>query len=73
MEGSGMKEGKEIERKLVSTGELAEALSISIRTIARLKRAGVITPIRITTACIRYDVNEVLQQLREQEEVQNER
>lgn len=68
-----MKEGKEIERKLVSTGELAEALSISTRTIARLKRAGIITPIQITAACIRYDVAEVLQQLREQEGVQNDR
>lgn len=55
-----------VSRKLVSIGELADVLSISTRTIGRLRRAGIIVPIQITAACPRYDLEKILENLRTQ-------
>ncbi len=63
-----MKEDPGIIRKLVTASELAEALGVSVRTIGRLKRAGVIVPVLITASCPRYDIEDVLKRLRKQEE-----
>lgn len=64
-----MNENPGIIRKLVSAAELAEALGVSVRTIGRLKRAGVIVPVLITASCPRFDVEEVLNRLRKREEI----
>ncbi len=63
-----MKEEPGIQRKLVSTTELAEALGVSVRTVRRLKQTGVIVPLQVTASCPRYDIEDVLKRLRKQEE-----
>jgi len=63
-----MKEEPGIQRKLVSTTELAEALGVSVRTVRRLKQTGVIVPLQVTASCPRYDIEDVLKALRKQEE-----
>lgn len=55
-----------VTRKLFTIAEIADALSISVRTIGRLRRAGVITPIQITASCPRYDLEKILESLRTQ-------
>lgn len=61
-----MKEESKIEVRLVSASEMARILGISVRTLRRLRQRGVITPVAITSACIRYDFDEVLGQVRKQ-------
>ena len=60
-----MKEDSDATRRLVTATELAQSLSISTRTIARLVRLGVITPVQITPYCLRYDVEGVIQALKD--------
>lgn len=68
-----MKKDREIPRRLVGAAELAEALGVSVRTISRLKRAGVIVPVQVTAACPRYEIEDVLKRLRKQEVINDER
>ena len=58
-------------RKLVDAGELAEALSISRRTVWTMVSRGAIRPYRLTAAAFRFDLEEVLQDLRQQREVRD--
>lgn len=60
-----------VTKRLVSIAELADALSVSVRTIGRLRRAGVIVPIQITAACPRYDLEKIIEDLRKQQGVGN--
>jgi len=56
------------EKVFLTVGDLAELLRVSTRTVHRLKDAGVIRAYRITPYCIRFDQDEVLEQLLSQRE-----
>lgn len=62
------------EKKVFLTvADLAGLLSVSTRTIHRLKDAGIIRAYRITPYCIRFDRDEVLAQMRTRGDTGNER
>lgn len=53
-------------RKLLTSGELANELGVSQRTIARYAREGKLTPAEITLGGhYRWDLDDVRRQLRE--------
>lgn len=55
-------------KKLVSAAELATVLSISRRTVWTMVSRGVLRPYRLTGSAVRFDLEEVLQDLRQQRE-----
>lgn len=58
-------------RRLVTSGELAEELGISARTVSRYVREGLLTPTETTLGGhYRWDVNQVREQIRKLREQQ---
>jgi DNA-binding transcriptional MerR regulator len=55
--------------RLVTTGELADALGLHMRTIQRYRHDGLITPTIVTRGGhARWDIDQVVEQLREKRE-----
>jgi predicted site-specific integrase-resolvase len=48
------------DQKYVNRQELSEILGVSVRTICRLDKDGVIKPIWVTPACPRYHLKDTL-------------
>lgn len=58
-------------RRLVTSGELAEELGISARTVSRYVREGLLTPTETNLGGhYRWDVNQVREQIRKLREQQ---
>jgi len=52
--------------RLVTTGELADALGLHMRTIQRYRAAGLITPTIVTRGGhARWDVDQVIEQIQQ--------
>jgi predicted site-specific integrase-resolvase len=58
-----------VNQKFVTAEELAEVLRVTSRTVRTMVLRGLIRPYRLSNAAVRYDLQEVLQDLREQREV----
>lgn len=57
-------------QKLLTTAELADALAVSTKTVRRLTVRGRLRPYRLSAVAVRYDLSEVLADLREPRDAQ---
>ena len=46
-------------KKLITPKETAARLSVSIRTVSRYEKQGLLTAIRLSRRCVRYDEAEI--------------
>jgi predicted site-specific integrase-resolvase len=47
--------------QLTTRKELADALRVSVRTVIRMERRGLLEPVRLSAGCVRYNEESVAQ------------
>jgi len=62
-EQRGLFDNKIGDERFVSTRELAQRLGVSHRTVEGWRYRGLITPIKVGPRLVRYDLDEVIEQM----------